>query len=336
MKKNMTKKTFLVMIIMLVLSLVHLYAAGGQAQSSGGAVKYPTRPITLIVENSAGGGQDLTARAVARFSQKYLGVEMIVENRPGGSGAVANTYFNSVPLDGYTILLYGGSSTTGLPLTQKVAYNPLVDQEAIGGISNNRNVWTVRADSSIRDFDEFVKYCQANPGQKIATADLVGPGTLGVLLLNMRYNTGLIPVTYDSSGEAVLAAMGGETLAATGSIGGQKVQLNAGNVRGLAVFGATPDPSFPEFKTAIQMGYNVALNNYVGFAVRAGTDPVIRQTLEDFLLKLPNDPEFVQLMSEMGFPIDPMNGKDFQQYLTNEINTIKSIMESASIPMVSN
>jgi tripartite-type tricarboxylate transporter receptor subunit TctC len=331
MKKDMTKKGFLVISIMMLCSLMHLYGSGNQAQSSGGqpiTVNYPAKPITLIVGNAPGGGNDLTARAVARFSQKYLGVEMVVENRVGGNMVVANTYFNTVPLDGYTILTMGTDATTIIPLIQKVEYDPMKDQDPIGGISNNRNILCVKSDSRIRSFDEFIKYCQDNPGQKIATSGAIGVLPLTVQMLNMNYHTGLVPVPYDSTGLAVLAVVSGETLGSVGSMGGAKVQLNAGTVKGLVLFGHEPDPDSPEYKTAKQLGYDIALNNYVGFAVRTGTDPVIRKKLEDFLLKLPNDPEFVELMKNLGFPIDPLDGEGFRQYLISEINTVKKILAS--------
>ena len=329
MKRNTLKRIFFLLAIMMVLNLVNLFAGGSQARRDGTG-EFPSRPITLIVHMAPGGGTDAVSRAVARFSANYLGVEMIIDNRPGGGQAVGNTFFSRQPPNGYTIAVWGPSGTTVLPLLQRVEYDPLVDQTAIGGVSNQRLGLFVGRDSPIQTFYDFVRFAQANPGQTVATTGVNGFGDLTVRLLNIRHNTNLIPVPYASAGEALLAVMGGETIAATNSTGASMAQIEAGTIRPLIVFANERDPMLPEVRTAREMGFDIALNNYIGFAVPAGTDPARIRVLENFLLRLPNNPEFVELMTNLGFTVDPMGAEEFHNFIASEIDIIREIIQATN------
>ena len=332
MRGKMMRKVFFLLAIMMVLSLVNLYA-GGQRQSpasGSGELRYPTRPITIIVPTGPGGGHDLSVRTAARFSQKYLGVEMIIENRQGGGNAVGHTYFvNSAGLDGYTIVSYGNSGTTVVPFVQQVAYDPVGDEVPIGRITNQRNVLVVKADSPLNTFEDFMRHARANR-TFASTSGVNGIDDLTVRMMNIKYNTNLVPVAYDSGSEAILAVLSGEALAAVGTMAAATPQFLAGGVKILAFLTDQPDPKYPQFKTAIEMGYDVALNNSIGFAAKVGTDPAIIKVLENFLLQLPNDPEYVAAMDLVGLTIDPLGSEDFLRVTLDEIARVKEILANTN------
>jgi tripartite-type tricarboxylate transporter receptor subunit TctC len=91
----MFKKLWLVLVAM---SMVLAVPAFGKSD-------FPTKPIKLIVPWSAGGGTDAVARALAQTGQKYLGVPVVVENKPGGSGAVGLGEVMAAKPDGYTLAI---------------------------------------------------------------------------------------------------------------------------------------------------------------------------------------------------------------------------------------
>lgn len=305
-------------------------AEPAEQEETESKVSFPERPITIIVPNAPGGGSDLTARAIAQFSEKYLGVSMIVDNRPGGGQTVAHTYFKSVPNDGYTLIIYGNSGTTVAPLIQKTEYDPFKDEEPIGRVTNLRNVLVVRSDAPYQTLEEFVKYCQENPGVKLATSGANGIDDLTARMMNLKYNTGIVPVAYDSGSEAALAVLSGECEVACTSVTGAQTHVEQGKLTVLCVACDDPDSNYPEYKTAKELGYDVALNNSIGFAVPAGTDPQIKAILEKFLADVTSDPEFVKMYTDMNMSVDYLNAKDFLDLVTNDYNNVKAILDAGA------
>lgn len=305
-------------------------AATTPAAPTTAKVDFPKKPITIVVPNGTGGGSDLTARAIAQFSQKYLGVSMVVENKDGGGQTVAHTYFKSVPNDGYTLIIWGNSGTTVAPLLQKTEYDPFKNEEAIGRITNLRNVLVVSADAPYKTLDEFVKYCQVNKGMKWATSGANGIDDLTARMMNLKYKTGIIPVAYGSGAEAALAVLSGECKVACTSVTGAQAQVDQGKLRVLAVACDDKDPNHPEYKTAKEMGIDVALNNSIGIAVPGGTDPKIKAILEKFISDVTKDPDFITMYKKMNMSIDYLNAADFLNLGQTDYNNVKAILASGA------
>src|ERR1700716_1975495 len=135
----------------------------------GRAVKaadtYPAKPIRWLVGFAAGGASDVVVRLVAEGMQKELGVPLIVENRPGGSGNIAASALVQAPADGYTIL-HGESSVlyTNEHLA-KLAYSPEKDFTYIGAIGRSPFALVVNPRLGTQTLKEFVEYARANPGK---------------------------------------------------------------------------------------------------------------------------------------------------------------------------
>src|SRR5699024_11857315 len=84
--------------------------------------EYPSNDITLVVPYDAGGGTDSIARALQPHLQEELGASVVVENRPGGSGAVGMNSVRTAAPDGYTMIMAAASPTIATPLFSDVDY----------------------------------------------------------------------------------------------------------------------------------------------------------------------------------------------------------------------
>jgi tripartite-type tricarboxylate transporter receptor subunit TctC len=103
-------------------------------------------------------------------------------------------------------------------------------------------------------------------------------------------------------------------------------QIDAGTTKVLSFVCDVPDPAYPQYKTAKELGYNISLNNSIGLAVHPSVDPEIKKVLSDWLAKLPNDPEYQKLMSDMGLAIDYLDSSDFLELTETEIETVKAVL----------
>src|SRR4051794_18817516 len=95
-----------IFIVILCLSLIGCSSNtsnSSQDSSEKANIKFPTRPVNLLVQYPAGGGVDITARITAKYAEKYLGERIVVQNIAGGSGVVGVTKVATSKPDGYTL-----------------------------------------------------------------------------------------------------------------------------------------------------------------------------------------------------------------------------------------
>src|SRR4051812_27948815 len=98
------------------------------AASAAAAEDYPSRPITLIVPYTAGGGNDAMARIAAEHMSRALGQQIVVENRGGAGGTIATRQAARAAPDGYTLAIGGtGTLAIGPTLYPNVGYDPRKD-----------------------------------------------------------------------------------------------------------------------------------------------------------------------------------------------------------------
>src|SRR3954467_15407185 len=83
--------------------------AHAQTPSTSAAQAFPNKPVRFVTGSAAGGGGDLTARAIAQKLSASLGQQVIVDDKPGATGMIANRFVAAAPPDGYTILLQPSS-----------------------------------------------------------------------------------------------------------------------------------------------------------------------------------------------------------------------------------
>ena len=122
------------------------------------AQSYPTKTITIVVPTSAGGANDAMARILAQGLSQKLGQAVIVENKPGGNGAIACEYVARSSTDGYTIL-FGYIATHGInPALKKLKYDPIKDFEPIGMIAVSPTLLVVNNDLPIKNTKDLVAY----------------------------------------------------------------------------------------------------------------------------------------------------------------------------------
>ena len=93
-------------IVSLLMVAVLLATLGAGCAAGTTTAKFPEKPITLVVHAAAGGGSDIFARTMSATyeKQKLLSQPIVVENRAGGSGAVAFAYVASKKADPYFLL----------------------------------------------------------------------------------------------------------------------------------------------------------------------------------------------------------------------------------------
>ena len=132
-----------------------------------GADEYPSKPIKLLVGWSAGGSTDVYARSLASFVHDYLGMPMVVVNKPGASGMIAGKAALTAPHDGYTLYVQsGGTFVTRMRIAgEKSLVSAYDDFQPLGSIGKVVTGLIVPTDSPFQSAAELVEYAKANPGK---------------------------------------------------------------------------------------------------------------------------------------------------------------------------
>jgi tripartite-type tricarboxylate transporter receptor subunit TctC len=278
------------------------------ASLSAYAQSYPSRPITFVVPYGPGGSTDPVARQYAMQLQKALGVEVNIENKPGGSGTIGTGMVVRSKPDGYTL---------GLATNSILAYQPLVNSslvfktpdqyEPITKLGEMPVILVVRADAPWKTFAEFLQHVKDNPGK--VRASVSGLRTVPDLLaqeFNKVAGTKLRTVPFTGgSGEALIALLGNRVEATlfTGAVGIPS-HVQAGKVRVLAVFKKGVYDPVPEAQPTVDAGYNTTLAASFYVIAPKGLAPDVLGKLTKVSMEIVQSAEFIKFSKE-GYALDP-------------------------------
>jgi tripartite-type tricarboxylate transporter receptor subunit TctC len=243
------------------------------------AQDFPTRPITLIVPYTPGGGNDAMARVVADKMSVALGQQIVIENRGGAGGSIATRQVARAAPDGYTLGL-GGTGTLAIDPTlyPNVGYDPRKDFAPVGLIATSALIVLVNPSVPAKTLEEFIALAKAQPGRINYASAGSGSGIhLGTELLAYMAGIKMTHIPYKGSAPALTDLIGGHVALYFSSLPPAVGLVREGRVRALAVTGPTRSKVFPDMPTVAEAalpGFEAVL--HYGIVAPAGTPrPVI-------------------------------------------------------------
>jgi hypothetical protein len=217
---------------------------------------YPDRPIKIVVGFVPGGPTDLYARVAARGLSDVLGQQVVVENKPGASGAIEATAVAGATADGYTLLAHVVSDIITPIANKKVGYNLERDFTAIGLIASAPNVLVVHPSIPVNSVQELIAYAKKNPNT--LNYGSAGVGTVSHLagaLLESEAQTPLAHIQYKGTNGAQLDLLAGRITVMFDNLGNGLSNAQAGKLKALAVTSAQPWPAAAALPTMVQSGF---------------------------------------------------------------------------------
>ena len=131
----------------------------------GQSVKWPEKPLRIIVATGIGGSDDVTTRTIAPRLSELLGQQFIVDNRPGAGGLIGQSLVLKSPPDGYTLLLAGGSMAGARYVNASVAYDVLHDFTPVSLLQTTQFVMLVHPGVPARNLKEYIRLAQSQAGK---------------------------------------------------------------------------------------------------------------------------------------------------------------------------
>lgn len=236
------------------------------------AAEWPTDAITIVVAYPAGGGTDISIRALTDILSEKLGQPILVQNVAGAGGGVAATKVAKAKPDGYTLLATNSTSITLAPLVQKALYD-MDSFEHVAIIGEFQNAFFTGAKQPYDSLDGLIKTVKAE------NRAIKGASQLAIDRLVMQYiakerGVEFVPVPVSGGSGSVQAVMSGDVDVAF-SGGSWAPIVKAGDAKALFAASYERLKLAPDLVSMKDLGFPFGVTAHISLHAPAGTPPEV-------------------------------------------------------------
>lgn len=295
---------------------------------------WPTRPVTIVVPYVPGGPSDLLARALSVPLQAAIGQSVVVENRPGGNGAVAAQYVMRQPADGHTLFIAASGVMTITPiLNPRVPYDPAADFTPLTLAISAPNLMVVNPSVPATDVAGLVAWLKANPNSASFGSSGIGSSEqLGMELFKLLTGTTPTHVPYPGGGAAVTDLVSGTLQLSLLNIATVAPHVASGRLRAIAVGGTQRHPLLPNVPTFLEAGMSdYTTGSWHGIVGPRGMAPALQSRVQEALRTALRDPQIAQRLAATGFAVEATDGATLQATIAGDLARWREVVRSANI-----
>lgn len=303
-------------------------AGGAQAQP------YPSKPIRLVLGFPPGTTIDVMVRPIAPRMSDALGQPVVVDNRPGATGLIANEYVAKSPADGYTLLAAPGSSLTATPhLRLKMPYDSMKDFVPVIQTSEFPQVLIVNPGVPVKTVQALVALAKAKPGMLTFGSSGVGSAFhLTGELFKLMSKTDMLHVPYKGGNLALTDLIGGRIDFMFYTFAVAQPQIKAGKLRAIAVTGLKRDPHVPELPTVDESGVRgFEATGWNGLFAPVGTPRDVIERLNAVVAKILNTQEIRELWASQSAEVVVNTPAQVAQRFRNDYTKYEKLVKAAGI-----
>jgi tripartite-type tricarboxylate transporter receptor subunit TctC len=298
------------------------------------AAAYPEKPITAIVPFPPGGSTDTIARAISPGVQAALGQMLVVENKPGATGAIGAAAVKNARPDGYTILVASIGVYSVNPVLQKnIAYNPSTDFDLLTVAVRAPNVLVVPAAHPANSVQDLVAQLKKNPDKvTFASSGSGSSDHLTTALFWQKTATSGLHVPYKGGAPAITDLIGGHADASFQNINAVINHIKAGKLKALAITSEKRSPLLPQVPTLDESGIkDVNVYSWQGIAAPKGLPADVKAKLHGAIVGALNGDEVKKRLTEQGFEVVADSPADFAKFQAQELARWKQVIEVGKI-----
>ena len=308
--------------------------AAGTAVTAESADQFPSKRITIIVAQGAGGSTDVDTRNYAERLAKLLNQPVVVENKPGAGGRIGNTFVARAAPDGYTLL----STSTSITITPSIRKNPPFDLRKdfapISMLTRSPTMLMVGPNVPVSNLKEYIAYAKVQPGgMKFAAAGGVGAciHLSGEWLHDMIQSKATI-VHYPGAPAAMVDLTSGRLDSTIFSVNFLLPFVKGGKVKPVAAASADRLKQFPDLPTLAEQGLAGYDSNFrVGFLAPAGTPAPIVNKLSANFAQIARQPDLVKKLEESGQVPVGNTPEEFRRMIEADIARWGNIVRNAKV-----
>jgi tripartite-type tricarboxylate transporter receptor subunit TctC len=282
------------------------------------AQTFPSKPIRIVVGFAPGGAADISARMVARALTDRIGQQVIIENRAGAAGLIANEIVAKAPPDGYTLLAVNSSLSSIPAMYPKATFDARRDIVAVALVCITQNALVVHPSVPVKTVRDMIAVAKKNPGKLNFSTSGNGSSThLAAELFKSMAGVDFTHVPYKGQSLAISAAIAGEVDLTFNSIGPLLQFVKTGRLNMVATTGSKRSAILPDVPTIAESGLaGYEAGSWYGFAAPARTPPDVVAKLGDAIVGLLNAPDFMeQIRNGLGADPAPMTSQALGQFM---------------------
>ena len=288
----------------------------GAPLSQTRAQDYPTRQITLIVPYPPGGGVDLIGRLVAQRLSAALGQQVVVENRGGAGGMIGTRDLAKAAPDGYTV----GVTLTGMSLSPNAGYDVNKDFSPIGLIASTPVLIVASPAFPAKTLADVIALAKKEPG-KLSAGTPPAPtiNFFAAKLFNLTAGVDITTVAYKGTGPLTNDVLGNQVPLGFDTIPAAVSNVKAGQLRAIAVTGATRSAALPDVPTAAESdlpGFDAV--QYYGLTAPAGVPRAIVDRLNKELRTMLAADDFKKRLITVGDDPAPCTPEQYAENIKRE------------------
>jgi len=287
----------------------------------------------MIVGLAPGGAVDITARKLAVKMSENLRVQVLVDNKPGANGMLAQDFVARAQPDGYTIVFNSGSVVQGHALAKNVTYDPIRDFSPVVLFSRTPLSVVVNASNPAQTIGEFIAHAKKNPDK--VSYGTAGTGNIthlaGILFLQ---NAGISAthVPYKGSGPALVDLSGGQIDCSIASVTSISGLVRSKRVRALALMSDRRSPALPELVTFREAGIpNLEVSSWVGILGPAQMPRERVNVLNAAVRKALQDRQFLAALVQDGSEPLGSSPEEYAEHMVRELKRWTAIVQAHGI-----
>lgn len=295
------------------------------------AQPYPARPIRLIVPFPPGGPPDIAARMLAEKLPSSFKQSIVVDNRPGGGGAIGAEIAVRANPDGYTMAVVSAAYAANAAVYRQT-YDPVNDVTPIALIGESGFLVTLQPSVPVTSIKDLIAYDKASPGKLNYGSGGTGTANhLAVELFNQMAGTRMTHVPYKGTGPALSDLLGGQIQLIVSGMLQMIPQVKSNRLRGIAVTTAKRSSAVPDIPTVAETvpGYMA-----VSWAAVVGPQALPKEIVSRWNSEINRILQLPDIKGRMaGAGMEPAGGspEGFREVLKREIATWQRVVKIGNI-----
>ena len=301
---------------------------------SGNAQEFPSRPVRFMIPLAAGGGGDITVRAVSQKLNAVWGQSVVVDNRPGGTGAIALETVARAQPDGYTIVMISGTHTARRATHHgRLPYDLVRDFAPVSLVAVTPNILVTNPSIPVKTVKELIAYAKAKPGAlNFPSAGVGSSSHLAGEMLKSMTGISMVHIPFKGGGPALVAVIAGEVQIMFATMPAAMPHVKSGKVKPVAVTTAKRSQAMPDLPTIAESGVKgYEASTWYGLLAPARTPQAIVTRLHGDTVKILAGPTR-QRLEVQGFEPEGGTPAEFTAYIKSEIIKWAKVIKDAGIP----
>ena len=313
----------------LILLLCQTICASAQVEP-----KFPTRPVRLLLPFGPGGVADVTMRLLGQKLGEKWGQQVVIENRPGAGGVLAQQAMLASPPDGYSMSVTGNGTAIGMTLFKTRPYDILKDFTHVSITATFEMLLVTRSDGPLKTVSDVIAYGEKNPGKLNLGA--INPGStqnLSAHLFKLMTGIDATIVTYRTTPDLITGVLRGDLDLAFDFYAAFKGPLTDNKIRVIASADESRNPMLPQVPTVQESGLpGYVVTSWNALSAPGGLPKDILAVLNRDIVAALADPELRQKARELGLDARGSTPEAMTKRMAADIKRWAEVIEKAGVP----